>query len=234
MLLDDAQRLLDGGQRDAGQRLLELLIARYPATSAAGEARKRIIPLYARDEAPSAAKASATRVQPGTEPPASIVTEVPSGPWRVDVERNTAAENDFRSKAGDRVFFSPGSAELGSRARAVLQAQAKWLIRYAGLYVVVEGHADDPGSDEANSVIARARAEAVRGRLIEEGVAPDRIRVLARGNAQRVAECLDAVCSAQNRRAVTVVVDAHAALQPGPSSEPGPARPSESWPGTRR
>ena len=38
-----------------------------------------------------------------------------------------ALEEQFITEAGDRVFFSAGSAELGSRARGVLQAQARFI-----------------------------------------------------------------------------------------------------------
>jgi outer membrane protein OmpA-like peptidoglycan-associated protein len=124
---------------------------------------------------------------------------------RYDAPRNTELEKKFRVEAGDRIFFSAGSAELGARARTALLAQARWLVARTDVEVLIEGHADEPGSDQDNKIISQQRAEAVRARLIEEGVAAERIAVKALGRKERVATCLDPECRVQNRRAVTVV-----------------------------
>ncbi len=110
---------------------------------------------------------------------------------------------DFQALVGDRVFFSEGSAELGARARKALAAQAAWLTRHPGVRVTVEGHADDPGGDDV--ALSEHRAEAVRQRLIEFGIAPERIRTVAYGRRHLIAACADPQCGPQNRRAVTVV-----------------------------
>ncbi len=113
---------------------------------------------------------------------------------------------EFRMLVGDRVFFSEGSALLGARARAALEAQVAWMQRHPTLSVTIEGHADDAGSaGENDMLVSHRRAEAVRQRLIEAGVPPERIRTVAYGRARPVANCAEAACGAQNRRAVTVV-----------------------------
>jgi len=117
----------------------------------------------------------------------------------------TGIGRDFRSSVGDRVFFADQSAELSARARAAIEAQAQWLKRKPALLVVIEGHADDSGTSEDNVQLSRQRAEAVRGRLIELGIATDRVRVAAFGRNRTIADCAGMLCAAQNRRAVTVV-----------------------------
>jgi peptidoglycan-associated lipoprotein len=112
---------------------------------------------------------------------------------------------EFQSAVGDRVFFSDASAELGTRGRLALEAQAAWLVRYTHLSVVVEGHADDAGSLAHNISLSQQRAEVVRRRLIQMGVAPERIRAVAFGRERLIADCAAAACAAQNRRAVTIV-----------------------------
>jgi len=112
---------------------------------------------------------------------------------------------EFQSQVGDRVFFSEGSAEIGARARAALEAQAAWLKRRPTLPVTVEGHADDGGGAARNMDLSVARAEAVRRRLIELGVAPWRVRTVGHGRERLIAECTLPACMAQNRRVVTVV-----------------------------
>ncbi len=115
------------------------------------------------------------------------------------------AQQILRDAAGDLVFFSEGSAELGARARKALAAQAEWLKQNPALPVLVEGHADDTGSVNELKLLAASRAAAVRDRLIEEGVAPERIRTTGFGADSRVALCTDQSCASQNRRVMTVV-----------------------------
>lgn len=207
MLLDALADLAEG-RRHPGQRLLELVTARYPDAAAAAEARKHLAKLYADMDVAKPASGVTSAAHGGAAAPAAPDrSPAADAGWRVDIRRNTAAEDDFRIKAGDRIFFSAGSAELGGRARGVLQAQAAWLNRYTVLDVVVEGHADDPGTPEANRALARARAEAVRERLIAEGVDATRVGILVRGNSDRIATCPDTACAAQNRRAVSSLIE---------------------------
>jgi peptidoglycan-associated lipoprotein len=110
----------------------------------------------------------------------------------------------FQSEAGDRVFFAEGSAELGARAIAALDAQAAWLRAHPSLAVTVEGHADDWGSARDNLAISQRRAAAVRVRLIAQGVAAERIATMAYGRTRRAAECAASTCNVQNRRSITV------------------------------
>src|SRR5262249_52336709 len=136
---------------------------------------------------------------------------------RADLGGPLGLAADFQSAVGDRVFFGDASAELGTRGRLALQAQAAWLLRYPHLTVIVEGHADDTGGLAHNLAISQQRAEAVRRRLIQTGVAPERIRVLAFGRQRLIADCASAACSAQNRRAVTIIAPVDtAAVVPAP------------------
>ncbi len=196
----DAVRLLQAGDVPSGQRQLEQLVARFPSSGEARLARLRLARLYAGQDPgdtgrPEKAAATAEEASP-PEP----------GEWSAEVRPpSIGEENLFRMEVGDRVFFVAGSAELGSRARSVLAAQAAWLAKQAQLDAVIEGHADDPGSTDENRAVALARAEAVRQRLIEEGIAPERLRTVSVGRGRRVAECDGAECATNNRRAVTLV-----------------------------
>ena len=139
---------------------------------------------------------------------------VASAQERMQLGVPLGAAAEFQAQVGDRVFFSEGSAELGSRARTALEAQAAWLKRNAAVPVTIEGHADDAGAISHNVEVSRRRAEVVRRRLIESGVAPERIHTLAYGRERPIAECGAAHCAAQNRRVVTVVGAPAAASAP--------------------
>lgn len=194
---------LKSGDRQGAQRLLEVLVANHPSAPEARMARLRLGQMY-----------GDLRAGPREpEPPQPATAEADASPrpdndegWAAEVRaRRGGFEELFRMEVGDRVFFSSGSAELGSRARLVLAAQAAWLQRQPQADALIEGHADDPGSVEDNGTLARARAEAVRKRLIEEGVTADRLRISVLGRSYRVADCDGSECAAQNRRSVTVV-----------------------------
>jgi outer membrane protein OmpA-like peptidoglycan-associated protein len=131
---------------------------------------------------------------------------------------------EFQSQVGDRVFFADASAELGSRGRLAVEAQAAWLARHPSLAIVVEGHADDAGAASHNLEMSERRAEVVRRRLIQLGIAPERIHTVAYGRRKLLADCPLPACAAQNRRAVILVVPATEMVDNTPAAGPGDAR----------
>jgi len=184
------------GRQVAGQRRLEALIAQHPDSPFAEAARAKVVELYT---ARTFALERSNLGVPHRPPPPGAKE------WQVEVMRSPTVADEFRRRVGDRVFFASGSAELGARARSVLKAQAEWLRRYPTVTLTIEGHADDPGGMGDNLDLAQRRAEAVRQRLVEEGVAVDRIEVAVLGNSRRLALCDEAMCSAQNRRVISVL-----------------------------
>lgn len=212
---------LQAGRFEPAQRLFELFVARDPQNPAAAEARRHLAELYQlHNETASVAAPAETAATP--------VVAVPSdraAPRRVMLPRPVGGrlEDSFMLEAGDRVFFAARSSELGSRARAVLAAQARWLKRNPSLSAVIEGHADDASVDARGlEQLAVERAEVVFGRLVEEGVEPERLAISAAGRRRPVALCSSSECAAQNRRAVTVLTVQRVSELPAP--EPTAAR----------
>lgn len=220
-LFDAALAAMKLASFDEAQRLFEIFVARDPRHPQADEARRQLSELYQRESIgrPSTASSIETTGSTNSLPPESAVVAAPAlppapKPLRTPPARWVAAtipvggrlENSFMLSAGDRVFFSARSAELGARARTVLAAQARWLKRHPHLSAVIEGHADDETlSAEDLDRLSAERAQAVYDRLIEEGLAPSRLAIAPLGRAKPVALCASALCAAQNRRAVTVV-----------------------------
>jgi len=221
----DAMEKLDAGHSDWARNTFKSLIARYPATAAAALARRQLGDLYRGDAAgDQSAEVGPAGVAPGpalapaagpafSTPAASSVpmSVAPEGQvgrgqiWDQELRRNLTIQSKLRNEAGDRVFFGPGSAELGSRARTALAAQGQWLKRWHEFEAAIEGHADEPGTNQENLTLSTQRAEAVRQRLIDEGVEASRLAVVPLGRSERLASCDDPDCRAQNRRAVTLV-----------------------------
>ena len=213
-----AQSELVIGRSDVAQRLLEQLVARFPDAEVATQARRDLYAIYAGDRqiaGGNAGVAPAKSAEPPQFEPAVGQPAVPrsgdpsvdrAGGWRTSLFARATLQDEWRSAIGDRVFFSAGSSEIGSRARAMLTAQAVWLSRNPDVEAVVEGHADVAAAGQASGErvdgLARGRAEQVRFKLLAEGVEPDRLRVVSLGASEPVATCGESDCAAQNRRVV--------------------------------
>lgn len=85
------------------------------------------------------------------------------------------------------VGFRTDSASLPDGASGALEALAGLLQALPGMAVHLDGYADPRGDERHNLQLSAARAEAVRDRLIEAGVAPERIRLTAHGAREKLA-----------------------------------------------
>lgn len=66
----------------------------------------------------------------------------------------------------------------------------------------ITGHADAPGTDDYNRILAMRRATAVRAALIERGMPASRLTVLTVGSSQPLVERPGKNPEPQNRRVV--------------------------------
>ena len=73
------------------------------------------------------------------------------------------------------VFFNDFSANLDAPGIAVVANAAGVAKQFPNLPVKVTGYADSSGSQEAEISLSKARADAVSGLLIKDGVDPGRI-----------------------------------------------------------
>jgi outer membrane protein OmpA-like peptidoglycan-associated protein len=104
------------------------------------------------------------------------------------------------------VLFVTGKSELMPLAQQKLDQVAKALGDLDDKQtVVVEGHTDSKGPDDANMVLSQARAESVRAYLVSHGVKPERISAVGRGEGQPVATNDTPEGRANNRRVEIVI-----------------------------
>jgi len=115
---------------------------------------------------------------------------------------------DFKSKVNsDTVLFATDSYDIDPDARAILDSQISWLQQYPNVRVTIEGHCDERGTREYNLALGDRRANSAKNYLASRGVAASRISVISYGKERPVAMGSDEGAWAQNRRAVTVVID---------------------------
>ncbi len=103
------------------------------------------------------------------------------------------------------VQFATGTADLNSGAREGLARLAGIVASYPDLKFKVEGHTDNVGSDETNSVLSLRRAISVRDYLIGQRVAASNIDAEGFGSTHPIADNETADGRARNRRVEIVI-----------------------------
>jgi len=108
----------------------------------------------------------------------------------------------------DKVKFGFNKKELSKEAKAALDDFAnKIATENKGVYVEIQGHTDNVGSDKYNEELGLARAEAVRRYLSQEHKFPlHRINVISYGKTAPVADNKTREGRSQNRRVALVVL----------------------------
>jgi peptidoglycan-associated lipoprotein len=115
-------------------------------------------------------------------------------------------QEDLVVNVGDRVFFGFDKSDLTPEARATLDRQAAWLKRYPSVIATLEGHCDERGTREYNLALGERRAMAAKNYLVAAGIQPGRVKIVSYGKERPAVLGSNETAWAQNRRAVTVVM----------------------------
>jgi peptidoglycan-associated lipoprotein len=132
--------------------------------------------------------------------PTPTPTPTPTGP-------RPGSQADFiASVASDRVFFDTDKFDIDDEDMATLKSQAAWLAKYPGVSITIEGHCDERGTREYNLALGERRANAAKNYLASLGIDASRMTTISYGKERPVALGSDEAAWAQNRRAVSIVV----------------------------
>ncbi len=115
-------------------------------------------------------------------------------------EPTTAAEY----KAVDElrnVHFDLDQAKIRSGDARRLQGHARWLKSQRNMTVMIDGHADERGTDDHNMRLGEQRANVVRSYLIAQGVEADRVMTASQGERKPACADHNEGCWSKNRRA---------------------------------
>jgi outer membrane protein OmpA-like peptidoglycan-associated protein len=104
----------------------------------------------------------------------------------------------------DNILFDTGKATLKAESEAPLAAVLELLKSDPTLALEIQGHTDNVGGKEANLKLSRDRAEAVKARLVNGGIAAARLSAAGFGDSQPVADNATEDGRARNRRVVLV------------------------------
>jgi len=107
----------------------------------------------------------------------------------------------------DQVKFGFDKAELSAEAKAALDAFAdKLRADNVDVYIEIQGHTDNVGSEGYNFELGEKRANVVRRYLSLKGVPLHRMSVISYGETEPVADNSNREGRNQNRRVVLVVL----------------------------
>ena len=98
------------------------------------------------------------------------------------------------------VTFEPGSAEFSGAYAEVLDVGVGVLTRDRSLQLAIEGHTDSDGSDQTNLELSQQRADAVMAYFIANGIAPERLTAVGKGESEPVVPNDTDEGRARNRR----------------------------------
>jgi peptidoglycan-associated lipoprotein len=134
--------------------------------------------------------------------PETRVPTAPAGPAVGTQEHFVRAVN-----GQNVIYFDTDRYNIDSADAAALQTQAQYLGQYANISITLEGHADERGTREYNLALGERRANAAKNYLASLGVDPGRIQTVSFGKERPVALGSNEAAWAQNRRAVSIVVN---------------------------
>lgn len=121
------------------------------------------------------------RAQVQLEPQATAVVDLVLPSAQPALVRREAGSLLLRSP----ITFDPGGSELSADSDRVLRDMAELLLRQRDITLLeIQSHTDNQAERSQNMALSQVRAEAVRARLIEYGVAKERMRARGYGPDQ--------------------------------------------------
>ena len=153
--------------------------------------------------------AAALAATAGCSPKPKYIPPAPSDHGPVTEDRVVPGSRaDFeRSVTSNTVHFALDKYDLNPEARAILDSQAGWLAHWPNEPVSLEGHCDERGTREYNLALGDRRANSAKNYLAARGINPARISTISYGKERPIALGSDEASWAQNRRAVTIVLN---------------------------
>jgi peptidoglycan-associated lipoprotein len=145
------------------------------------------------------------------QPPAAKVDET------AKVAQPALSEEElFMSKSLDQInqekplamiFFDFDKYAVRDDAKPVLDQNAVWLNKFKTAKILIEGHADERGTEDYNLALGEKRAKSAFDYLASMGIAPDRMKVISYGKSQPLDPGHDEAAWQKNRRDQFLVIE---------------------------
>jgi peptidoglycan-associated lipoprotein len=136
------------------------------------------------------------------ETPSEAAAEQPGEDVKEDTSGITASRNMFLT---EYVHFAFDKYNLDDEAQAVLRRKAEFLQDNPEIYVTIEGHCDDRGTNEYNLALGDRRAESTKSFLLDLGIEAYRLSTVSYGEERPLCDERDEECWAKNRRSAFLI-----------------------------
>jgi peptidoglycan-associated lipoprotein len=152
------------------------------------------------------AKAPVAEVKPEAKPevkpeakPVEVAKVAEEKPRELTAaERLAKLKEEFRF---EDIHFDYDRYDIEERGREILKNLADWLSTNKGIEILIEGHADERGTNEYNLALGDRRANTVKQYLVTLGVNAERISTITYGEEKPICTGPGEECWAENRRA---------------------------------
>ena len=156
----------------------------------------------------SCATTSSTNTSEEMATPEPLPTTPAAEPATVeDQETRRQYEVDRNRFIYEDIFFAQNKFQLDAQARDRLNWKADWLQAHPQVKVFIEGHCGEGGSAENNMALGLRRAGEVKGYLLRQGIARDRLTAVSYGSERPIAQGKGEEVKAKNRRVRLVIAE---------------------------
>ena len=105
-----------------------------------------------------------------------------------------------------RVLFANDSSAIEPVFVNQISDLSNFLKEYPTTSIELQGYTSITGTDEYNLALSKRRAESVRQELINNGISPERLRIVGFGETNLASQGTDETSHALNRRVTATVV----------------------------
>ena len=100
----------------------------------------------------------------------------------------------------DNVYFDTGKSTLKPTSNKALNDLVEVLKLKSNMFIEIQGHTDNVGTEESNLKLSQDRANAVKNYLVNKGIVSDRITSIGYGQSVPIADNNTEEGKAKNRR----------------------------------
>ena len=139
---------------------------------------------------------------PAPAPTPSAVAPTPTPAPAAPAPTARPAVRDFAAVPElQDIYFDFDKYDIRPGDTKVLEANASWLKSNPNHLVLIEGHADERGTNEYNLALGERRAKSTMNYLVSQGVQANRITIISYGEERPSCSEKTEACWAKNRRA---------------------------------
>ncbi len=113
-----------------------------------------------------------------------------------------------------KIYFDYDKAELRNDHLLILEKAVKTLVKNPQADILITGNCDQRGSEGYNLKLGQERAEVVKQYMVDQGIAPERVRIVSRGKLDAVAPINDLVGMQKDRNAQFMIAEVEEVMIP--------------------